>query len=70
MPSNKNSDFAFFRKPAGFFTTTLALWVVAYILASLAIDSGSILQWVAAIVAVVWGLVRLVQGLRLAVRKA
>lgn len=62
-------DFGFFRRPAGYFFTTAALWVVGYILASLAIDSGSLLQWGTAVLALGWGLVRLIQGIILSIKK-
>lgn len=51
-------------RPISDFVSAAVLLVVAYILASLAIDSGSLLQWFGTIVAIVWGLRRLVGGVK------
>ena len=53
----------FWQSPAGYFISTAVLWVACYILASLAIDSGSILQWFGTLVALFWGLGRFIQGI-------
>lgn len=49
-------------RPISDFVSAFVLLVVAYILASLAIDSGSLLQWAGTIVAIVWGVRRLIGG--------
>lgn len=48
--------------PGGYIVTGLIMWVVGYLLSVLAVDSGSLLQWLGVIVALVWGLVRIVEG--------
>lgn len=50
-------------RPISDFVSAFVLLVVAYILASLAIDSGSLLQWAGTIVAIVWGVRRLIGGI-------
>lgn len=55
--------------PAGYVVTGLIMWVIGYVLGSLAIDSGSNLQWLGTIVVFVWGLARIIQGIRLAIKK-
>lgn len=55
--------------PAGYITTGLIMWVLGYILGSLAIDSGSILQWIGTIIAFAWGLVRIIQGVFMATKR-
>jgi uncharacterized membrane protein len=48
--------------PGGYIVTGLIMWVVGYMLAILAIDSGSLLQWLGVLIAFGWGLVRIVEG--------
>lgn len=48
--------------PGGYVVTGLIMWLVAYLLSILAVDSGSLLQWLAVLVALVWGSVRIVEG--------
>lgn len=55
--------------PVGYITTGLIMWILGYALGSLAIDSGSNLQWLGTIIAAVWGLARIIQGVRLAAKK-
>ena len=45
------------------------MWLVGYLLAMLAIDSGSLLQWLGVLVALVWGFIRIVEGLYQFVKK-
>jgi uncharacterized membrane protein len=60
---------SFWQQPAGYFLTAVVLWIVGYILFSLAVDSGSILQWVGTLVAVIWGLGRFLQGVKRLIRR-
>lgn len=48
--------------PGGYVATGLIMWLVGYLLALLAIDSGSLLQWLGVLVALVWGFIRIVEG--------
>lgn len=54
----------FLQQPIGYVASALILWIAGYILFSLAVDSGSILQWLGTIVAIVWGTVRFIKGIR------
>ena len=56
--------------PGGYVITGLIMWLVGYLLAMLAIDSGSLLQWLGVLVALVWGLIRIVEGLYQFVKKS
>jgi len=55
--------------PAGYVLTGLVMWLMAYLLVMLAVDSGSLLQWLGALVALVWGLVRILEGVHKAFKK-
>lgn len=48
--------------PHGYIVTGLIMWLVGYLLFILAVDSGSLLQWLGTLVAGVWGTVRIVEG--------
>lgn len=48
--------------PLGYVITGLLMWLVGYLLSILAIDSGSLLQWLGVLVAFGWGLVRIIEG--------
>jgi uncharacterized membrane protein len=48
--------------PGGYVVTGLIMWLIGYMLAILAIDSGSLLQWLGVLVALVWGFIRIVEG--------
>jgi uncharacterized membrane protein len=48
--------------PGGYIVTGLIMWLVGYLLFILAVDSGSLLQWAGVFVAVIWGLVRIIEG--------
>lgn len=48
--------------PGGYMVTGLIMWVVGYLLTILAIDSGSLLQWLGVLVAFIWGFVRITEG--------
>lgn len=48
--------------PGGFVVTGLIMWAVAYLLMLLAIDSGSLIQWFGTLVAILWGGVRITEG--------
>lgn len=60
--TKKTTQLNFWQKPAGYFVSTAVLLVAAYVLFSLAVDSGSILQWLGALVALLWGVARFIQG--------
>ena len=45
------------------------VWIVGYAVLLTAIDSGSIVHWVAVIVALFWGGQRIIKGVRLSTRK-
>lgn len=49
--------------PGGNFTSGLIMLVIAYILFVLATDSGSLLLWAGTVVGLLWGLLRIGQGL-------
>ncbi len=63
MPKKAENSKHIWQKPSGYFVSAFVLWAVGYILLSLAIDSGSILQWLGAIVTVLWGIVRFITGI-------
>jgi len=48
--------------PGGYIITGLIMWLVGYLLSILAIDSGSLLQWLGVFVALGWGFVRILEG--------
>lgn len=62
MATKKKTQVHPAQTPGGYIVTGLIMWLVGYMLAILAIDSGSLLQWLGVIVAFVWGLVRIVEG--------
>lgn len=59
----------FVQTPAGYTVTGLVLWVVGYYLLFVAIDSGSLLMWLATLVAFGWGLRRIIQAALLKFKK-
>lgn len=48
--------------PHGYIVTGLIMWLVGYLLFILAVDSGSLLQWLGVLVAGIWGAVRIIEG--------
>lgn len=48
--------------PGGYVVTGLIMWLIGYLLFLLAVDSGSLLQWLGVLVAIVWGSVRIIEG--------
>lgn len=64
-PTNKTSKKQeFIQSPAGYAVTGLVLWVLSYIFASMAIDTGSLLLWLATVVAFGWGIHRFVDAIK------
>lgn len=59
----------FWPQPGGDFVSAAVLLALAYVLGSLAIDSGSLLQWLGTIVALGWAIGRLAQGAKEVFRK-
>lgn len=55
--------------PLGYLVTGLAMWLMAYLIAILALQSGSLFQWLAALVALIWGLVRILEGIHKAFKR-
>jgi uncharacterized membrane protein len=53
----------------GYVVTGLLMWLVGYLLSLLAVDSGSLLQWLGVLVAFGWGFVRIVEGLYKFIKK-
>ncbi len=58
-----------FNSPLGYAVTAVVMLLIGYTMVSLAIDSGSLVHWAVALVAVIWGLIRLVQSVALALSK-
>lgn len=54
----------FWDQPVSYLLSATLLWIVAYVMFSLAVDSGSILQWFITIFALIWGFVRFTQGFK------
>jgi len=50
--------------PLGYIITGFIMWIVGYVLFVLATDSGSLIQWLLTIIAWIWGVVRIAQGIR------
>lgn len=50
--------------PLGYIITGFIMWIVGYALFVLATDSGSLIQWLLTIIAWIWGVVRIAQGIR------
>lgn len=57
-----------FNSPRGYILTAIIMLLISYVLGSLAIDSGSLLHWLGAIVALIWGITRLIQGIKLGLK--
>ncbi len=53
-----------FKTPHSYAATGILMLVVAGVLAALAIQSGSLLQWSLVLIALVWGLMRVVQAIK------
>lgn len=51
--------------PGGYVVTGIIMWIIGYVLLSLAINSGSMFQWAGFLVALIWGGVRIAQGIRM-----
>jgi hypothetical protein len=49
--------------PAGYVITGLIMWLVGYLLFILAVDSGSLLEWLGVLIAAGWGFIRVSEGL-------
>ena len=58
----------FLNQPVGYLLSAAVLFAAGYLLFSLAVDSGSIAQWAGVLLALVVGLIRLAQGLKLLIQ--
>lgn len=68
--SNKtNQNKAFIQSPAGYGLTGVLLLAMAYYLFILATDTGSLLVYLAMIIAFGWGVHRVIDGIKLFVKK-
>jgi protein-S-isoprenylcysteine O-methyltransferase Ste14 len=67
--SRKQQTLTFTQTPAGYVVTGLVLLVVAYYLLFVAIDTGSLLMWLGTLMAIVWGLRRIIQAIILKLKK-
>lgn len=65
--SIKTSLKSFWHQPSSYFGSVVVFVIAAYILGSLAIDSGRILEWTLAIVFIIWAIARLIGGIRLVI---
>ncbi len=71
MPSKKSTKNRQhpMQTPVGYFVAGLIMWLVGYLLSILAVDSGSLLQWLGVLIALIWGLVRIIEGLYRLIKK-
>ena len=63
MPVTKKTKLHPAQTPAGFLVTGLLMWFVGYLLMTVAVQSGSLLQWLGVFLALSWGLIRVGEGL-------
>lgn len=56
------------QKPMGYLLSALVIYGVGYLLFFQALDSGSLLQWLGLLIAIVLGSIRLVQGVILGLK--
>jgi len=48
--------------PSGYLMTGLLMWLAGYLLLSLALESGNLLQWLGVFLAFIWGAIRMGEG--------
>ena len=70
MGNKKQSNQKSLHESAKLFVSGIFLFVVAYVLFSLALGSASYLQWILAIASFVWGFKRIIQGFRMSTARS
>ena len=67
--TKQQKAFKFYDSAPGHLVLTLIIWFIGFNLLLLAIDTGSLLQWGAVIVSLLWGMHHLIQSIKLTYKK-
>jgi len=58
--SKRNGYRVFLATPLGYLVSALVIWGVGFLLLLIAIRSGSLIEWLGVIIALIWGTSRLI----------